>query len=197
MRGGACTIVTRMPKRSKICANSRPTGPPPSTSIDSGSSSSSSAVTWSIQSSGRPGIGGTAVREPVAIRMRSPTSSCPSTRTVRGSTKVALPGYVSKPFERSSSTHFSCGLRRPSIHARTRARSARSGAARPNFVPITRRSRWSSAATRYAFVGLQATFGQDPPQRVLSISATFAPYSFAAFCAASRAAEPAPITIRS
>jgi hypothetical protein len=32
----------------------------------------------------------------------------------------------------------------------------------------------SSATTRYAFVGLQATFGQLPPQRVLSTSATLA-----------------------
>ena len=33
----------------------------------------------------------------------------------------------------------------------------------------------SSAATRYAFVGRQATFGQPPPQRVHSIIATRAP----------------------
>src|SRR3954449_5606787 len=55
----------------------------------------------------------------------------------------------------------------------------------------------SSAATRYAFVGLQATLGHDPPQRVLSTIATRAPCSRDAFPAPSRAADPAPRTIRS
>ena len=55
----------------------------------------------------------------------------------------------------------------------------------------------SSATTRYAFVGLHATFGQLPPQRVLSTSATLAPQTCVAFAAASRAADPEPSTIRS
>ena len=66
--GAWFTIVTREPKRAKICANSRPTGPAPTTSSDSGICSSSSALMWSIQStSSMPGTGGTAVREPAAI----------------------------------------------------------------------------------------------------------------------------------
>ena len=86
------TTITREPKREKICANSSPTGPPPTTSSDSGSSVRSSALTWSTQStSSIPSIGGTAVREPVAIRIRSPESSRPSTRRVRASTNVATP----------------------------------------------------------------------------------------------------------
>ena len=92
IRSAPWTIVTREPKRAKICANSRPTGPPPTTSSDSGSSVSSSAETWSIQSiSSMPSIGGTAVREPVAIRIRSARSSSSPTRTVRRSTNSASP----------------------------------------------------------------------------------------------------------
>src|SRR5215831_15815678 len=55
----------------------------------------------------------------------------------------------------------------------------------------------SSAATRYAFVGRHATFGHEPPHRVLSTIATCAPCSRAALPAPSRAAEPAPRTMRS
>src|SRR5919197_2150031 len=40
-------------------------------------------------------------------------------------------------------------------------------------------------------------FGQEPPQRSRSIIATLAPYSRFALPSPSRAAEPAPITIRS
>ena len=98
MRSGDWTIVTREPNRAKICANSRPTGPAPTTSSDSGSSVSSSAETWSTQSiSSMPSIGGTAVREPVATRMRSAVSSCSPTLTVCASTSAASPSCVSKP----------------------------------------------------------------------------------------------------
>ena len=37
-RGARWTIVTRAPNRARTCAISHPTGPPPSTSADSGSS---------------------------------------------------------------------------------------------------------------------------------------------------------------
>src|SRR5262249_49919255 len=77
----------------------------------------------------------------------------------------------------------------------------RSARAPPTSMPIERASALmscrSSAAATYAFVGAQATFGQLPPQRPRSTTATDAPYSAAAFRAASRAAEPVPITIRS
>ena len=92
MRSAPWTIVTREPNRAKICANSSPTGPPPTTSSDSGSSVSSSAETWSIQSmSPMPSIGGTAVREPVAIRIRSALSSSSPTRTEPGPSSSASP----------------------------------------------------------------------------------------------------------
>src|ERR671935_2944149 len=85
-----------------------------------------------------------------------------------------------------------------SFQARTRARSTSGVATRmPRFAASCSMSCTSSAAVRYAFVGLQATFGHEPPQRSRSISATFAPYSRFALPAPSRAAEPAPITIRS
>ena len=93
IRSAASTIVTREPKRANIWPNSRPTAPAPTTSSDSGGSVSSSAETWSIQStSSIPSTGGTAVREPVAIRMRSAWSTSSPTCTVCASTSVASPG---------------------------------------------------------------------------------------------------------
>src|SRR5919204_568118 len=85
-----------------------------------------------------------------------------------------------------------------SFQARTRARSISGLETRiPRFAASCSRSWTSSAAVRYAFVGRQATFGQEPPQRSRSIIATPASCSRFALPAASRAAEPAPITIRS
>src|ERR671935_3318670 len=85
-----------------------------------------------------------------------------------------------------------------SFQARTRARSTSGLPTRmPRFAASCSMSWTSSAAVRYAFVGRHATFGHEPPQRSRSISATLAPYSRFALPAPSRAAEPAPITIRS
>ncbi len=50
---------------------------------------------WSIQGTeSSPARGGTAVREPVAIRIRSAPSARSPTRTVRGSTNDASPVTV-------------------------------------------------------------------------------------------------------
>src|SRR5437763_6453458 len=80
-------------------------------------------------------------------------------------------------------------------------RRERSNRGEPTSIPrsdaISRVSRRSSAAATYCFVGLQATLGQSPPQRRRSTSATLFPWSAVARAAASRAAEPAPSTIRS
>ena len=92
IRSAPWTIVTFEPKREKVCASSSPTGPPPTTSIDSRSSVSSRAETWSSQPvSSRPSIGGTAVRDPVATRTRSADSRVPFTWIVCGSTKAPVP----------------------------------------------------------------------------------------------------------
>ena len=51
---------------------------------------------WSIHgTSSSPSIGGTAVREPVAMRIRSLVSSRSPTCTVRASAKVASPSITS------------------------------------------------------------------------------------------------------
>src|SRR5436190_8108146 len=71
------------------------------------------------------------------------------------------------------------------------------GRSRPRSAACSRTSCMSSAATRYAFVGRHATFGHEPPQSVLSTIATRAPCSRNAFEAPSRAADPAPSTMRS
>ena len=192
------TIVTRAPKRAKICANSSPTGPAPMMSSASGTRSSSSAEMWSIQSTASmPGIGGTAVWPPVAIRIRSAVSSRSSTRTVRSSTNAASPGttvYCSL----STSTQLVWSRRIESFHARNRAMSTSAFETRmPRFAASALMSCTSSAAVRYAFVGRHAMFGHEPPQRSRSTIATVAPYSRFAFPAPSRAAEPAPRTMRS
>ena len=119
------TIVTREPKRAKICANSSPTGPAPTTSSDSGICSSSSALTWSIQStSSMPGTVGTAVREPVAIRMRSAVSSRSPTRTVCASDERRLAGdeLVARPPSAPRPSSPACGEASPSTRARARGR---------------------------------------------------------------------------
>ena len=198
-RSAPCTIVTFEPKREKICASSRPTGPPPTTSIDSGSSVSSSAETWSSQPvSSSPSIGGTAVRDPVATRTRSAFSCVPFTWIVCGSTNEPVPSKVAWPAPCSRSIQVSAETISESFRAFTFARLVRAG---PTSMPSGSASvsmSWaSSAATRYAFVGLQATLGQLPPQRVFSISATRASCSFAALLAPSRAPDPEPRTIRS
>ena len=173
------TIVTREPKRAKICANSRPTGPAPTTSSDSGICSSSSALTWSIQStSSMPGTGGTAVREPAAIRMRSAVSSRSPTRTVSRPRTTPRRGRPRNRRLVSTSTQLSCVRRSESFHARTRARSTSAGPQRTPIQSLSSLTLYaSSAATRYAFVGRHATFGQLPPQRTRSMSATRAPWS--------------------
>ena len=87
IRSRASTIVTFEPKRAKIWPNSSPTAPAPTTSSDAGTSVKSSAEMWSIQpASSIPSIGGTAVREPLAIRIRSDSSTMSPTRTVCSST---------------------------------------------------------------------------------------------------------------
>ena len=126
MRSAPWTIVTREPNRAKICANSSPTGPPPTTSSDSGNSVNSSADTWSIQSiSSMPSIGGTAVREPVAIRIRSARSSSSPTRTEPGPSSSASPVVVSNPASWRSAIHFASPFLSVSLRALTRARSSR------------------------------------------------------------------------
>ena len=98
IRSAASTIRTWAPKRANICPNSSPTAPPPTTSSERGTSSRSSAETWSSQSiSSIPSTGGTAVREPVAIRIRSASSSRSPTRSVCGPVNVACPVMAVKP----------------------------------------------------------------------------------------------------
>ena len=91
-RSAASTRRTWAPKRENICPNSSPTAPHPTTSSERGTSVKSSAEMWSSQSiSSIPSTGGTAVREPVATRIRSASSSRSPTRSVRGPMNVACP----------------------------------------------------------------------------------------------------------
>jgi hypothetical protein len=68
-RSSASAIVTRVPSRANSCASSRPTALPPITSIDSGSSVSSIAVSEvRYPARSRPLIGGIQGAAPVATR---------------------------------------------------------------------------------------------------------------------------------
>ena len=96
MRSAPWTTVTREPNRAKIWANSSPTGPAPTTSSDSGTSVSSSAVTWSSQSTPldpadrrhrRPRAGGD--QDPVRSEL-----GVADTARVRASRKLASPRKV-------------------------------------------------------------------------------------------------------
>jgi len=148
IRSAASTIVTLEPKREHAWPNSSPTAPAPTTSSDSGNSASSSAEMWSIQSTSPiPSIGGTAVREPVAIRIRSAWSSRPAARTVFASASSASAVIVVKPCASSSSIHCGCGFFSDSFHARTRARSTFAGLVS---TPIRAASSFTSCANSAA-----------------------------------------------
>ena len=91
--GAISSTVVLAPSRENTWANSRPIGPPPSTTTDSGSSFWSKTVSWfQCPASASPGIGGVEGSAPVASTMRlermRPT---PSTSTVVASRKRAAP----------------------------------------------------------------------------------------------------------
>ena len=79
--GSISMIVTSLPKRSKIDANSQPMMPPPSTTSRRGTSvCARSPVESTHRGESRPGIGGVIGYEPVAtIALLKVTSSPPST----------------------------------------------------------------------------------------------------------------------
>ena len=102
--GSISMIVTSVPKRLKIDANSQPMIPPPRTTSRRGTS------VWArrpVESTQRgesiPGIGGRIGNEPVAtIALVNVTSSAPSTAIVVGPVNVPFPLTHSTPFALNS-----------------------------------------------------------------------------------------------
>ena len=94
------TIVTSVPKRWKIDANSQPMMPPPSTTSRRGTSVCASRPVESTQrGESIPSIGGRSGNDPVAtIALLNWTSSPPSTAIVFGPLKRPRPLAHSTPF---------------------------------------------------------------------------------------------------
>ena len=97
-RSSASITVTWVPRRATAWAISTPSGPPPSTVIDTGRSSRLnrvSVVRMPIASS--PSIGGTAGVVPVATMTRRARRVAPSTSTTPGALKIARPWRTAIP----------------------------------------------------------------------------------------------------
>ena len=98
--GSISMIVTSVPKRLKIDANSQPMIPPPRTTRRAGTSVwARSPVESTQRGESSPGIGGRIGNEPVAtIALLKFTSSPPSTAIVFAPVNVPLPLSHSTPF---------------------------------------------------------------------------------------------------
>ena len=98
--GSISTIVTSVPKRLKIEANSQPMIPPPRiTSLRGTSVCARSPVESTHRGASIPGIGGRTGNEPVAtMALVNVTSSPPSTAIVFGAVNCPLPLTQSTPF---------------------------------------------------------------------------------------------------
>ena len=194
------TIVTSVPKRANIWPNSRPTGPRPRTRSDSRQLVSSSAEMWSIQSTASmPSIGGTEVREPVEIRIRSGLQLVGRRRcTVCGPMKRRLAGgTVSKPWLELARPMRLRPLQRVLPVAQAREvhvrRAGLDADPRRERVHVVHKLRGDEVRLRRLAGHVRAAAA---PALLLD-QRDRAPCSPDALFAASRAAEPAPMTIRS
>src|SRR5690242_3161590 len=152
---------------------------------------------WSeVMSSSRPGTSGMTGSEPAAITKRSAPSGIPSTSTMWGSLKRAVPIATRMP-RRSRSAASSRWLSTTWRWRRcTASQSRRTPVARVPKVTLSRVCRWARPAATSAFLGMQPRLTHRPPSGPRSARATRAPRS-AAVLAAVMPAAPAPITTRS
>ncbi len=102
--GAASRTVTLLPKARKIQANSIPMTPPPIMS-KRGGTSERSRISSLDKTPGRsfPGMSSSAFTEPLAIRIRFPSTSWPSARTFPGDSIDAWPRITSTPLPFSRS----------------------------------------------------------------------------------------------
>ncbi len=174
------TIVTSLPNRLKIEANSQPMMPPPRTTRRFGTDSCASSPVESTQrGESRPGIGGRSGNEPVATTAeRKVTSSPPSTAIVFASLKRPVPLTHSTPFalNRPATPEVIC-LTTPAFHTFDAPKSSVAPPTwTPNFAKLSSASRSAYAVCTHAFVGMHPTRRQVPPSSgSFSMHATFAP----------------------
>jgi hypothetical protein len=174
------TIVTSVPNRSKMEANSQPMIPPPRTTRRFGTSVwASSPVESTQRAESSPGIGGRIGNEPVAtIAVVKLTSSAPSTASVLASLNRAAPFTHSTPFALNSEAipPVIC-LTTPAFHSFACPKSSSgSPAFTPSLGSISRAACSACAVWTHAFVGMQPTRRHVPPSSVsFSTHATLAP----------------------
>lgn len=189
--------VTWLPRRRKICANSRPIAPPPTIARWGGSASSESSVSLVRKATPESRAqSGTTGRQPTlrkifgALRTRSPTTS------VSGAEKRAWPRTSSRPSVCVS--HFSRPFddwpTTPRMRSMTRSKSMETS---PPMSTPKSAARRASAATRAlatsVFVGVHPVLTQVPPRRSRSMRAVRWP-ACASRTASAGPAWPAPTT---
>ena len=164
-RSACWTIVTLAPKRENTCASSQPTGPPPSTTSDPGTSSTATAsrlVQYGVSAS--PSTGGTAGSVPVLSttpRRAVNTCSVPSgvaTVTSRGAVSLPQPRTKVPPAlsNRSTATRSSqLSVASSRMRRATGAQSCVTSAA-PASTDTRRASPSASVARIIIFVGMHA-----------------------------------------
>ncbi len=191
------TTVTSLPRRRNACAISQPMGPLPTIS-SCGTFSRRSKIVSLVRKGvvSRPGIGGTAGREPVAMTNwlavnRRPSTSKASAPVNRPSPKITS---TPRPRKRSGLSLGSMPAITPATRSITRARSTVGVTA-----GIAQRSAWRiSCAIRAdlisVFDGTQPYHRQSPPRRCFSTSATLAPSAAPPAATTSPPAPPPMIT---
>ena len=165
--GSISMIVTSVPKRRKIEANSQPMMPPPSTTSRRGTCVWASRPVESTQrAESRPSIGGRSGNEPVAtIALLKLTSSPPSTAIVFASLKRPVPFTHSTPLAlKSPATPWVICLTTWSFHWFA---APKSSCGAPTWTPSLPKVSWASlianAVCTQAFVGMQPTRRHVPP----------------------------------
>src|ERR1022692_4649177 len=196
----ASTMVTRDPNRAKTCASSAPIAPPPSMTIDSGSSPVS-ITSWLVQYGvpASPGMGGMAGEVPVAMTIpRRARSTSPLT--------VTSPGAVIRPYPRNSRPPLPVNRSAATVSSQLSVASARircaTGAQSGVTVelpamPGMRRPSVSRPAARIIILdGMHPQYGHSPPTSLACTPATARPAS-ASRPATSPPLGPRPMTTTS
>ena len=199
--GSISMIVTSVPKRLKIDANSQPMIPPPRMTSRRGTSVCARSPVESTQRGASiPGIGGRTGYEPVAtIAFSKVTSSAPSTAIVFGPVNRPRPLTHCTPFAlKSEATPPVIWSTTAPFHPATAPQSSvGSPTTTPSFANVSFASWKACALCTQALVGMQPTRRHVPPRAsASSMHATCAP-SWAARMAAVYPAGPPPRTATS
>ena len=144
-----------------------------------------------------PGIGGTAGREPEAMRMFVASCRSPATSTALRPTTRPVPWSTSTPVSRSNAATPRFSVPTTLSLRRTSAGMSKLGVL--TIMPKVAASRYSRnrrEERRKVLAGMHPTFRQVPPNSPLSTTATVLP-RLPAWAAASYPPGPAPMTIRS